>query len=191
MESSVSELASSGQLRMAFVRWALLTVPLCIALGFVSGLLSNSGNGNPWYDALEKPWFLPPSWLFPVAWTTLYTLLGIALAMILHARGAQRRGLAIAMFVLAFALNLVWSPVFFGMHQMTVGLWVLAGMFATTIPTALLFGRIRPVAGWLFLPYLAWLCVATALNYEVLRMNPGADGLVVDASGSQIDITPR
>jgi translocator protein len=184
----LSELASTGQLRAGLLRWALLTVPLCIVLGFVSGALSNSGNGNPWYDALEKPWFLPPGWVFPVAWTTLYILLGIAVAIVLNARGARRRGLAVALFVAAFAFNIVWSPVFFGMHLMTLGLWVLAGMFATTIPTAILFWQIRRVAGLLILPYLVWLCVATALNYEIRRMNPGADGLVVDASGTQIDL---
>ncbi len=184
----MGELASAGQLRAGFWRWAIVTVPLCNLLGFLAGSVSNSGYGNPWFDALEKPWFMPPGWLFPVAWTTLYTLLGIALAMILNARGAPRRGLAIGLFVVTFALNLAWSPVFFAMHQMTVGLWVLAGMFATAIPCAFLFGDIRKIAGWLFVPYLAWLCVATALNYDIRRLNPGADGLVLDGSGTQIDL---
>ena len=181
-------LASSGQLRMGFVRWALVTVPACVALGFSAGAVSNSGFGNAWFDALDKPWFMPPGWVFPVVWTTLYAMLGVAVAIILNARGARRRGLAIALFVVAFAFNLAWSPVFFAMHLMTLGLWVLAGMFVFTIPTALLFFDIRRVAGLLILPYLVWLCVATALNWEIRRLNPGADGLVVNRSGSQIDL---
>jgi translocator protein len=187
----MGEVASPGQLRAGFWRWALVTVPLCNLLGFLSGALSNSGFGNAWFDALEKPWFMPPGPAFGIAWSILYTLLGIALAMVLNARGAPRRGLAIGLFALAFAVNLAWSPVFFGAHLMTAGLWVLALMFATTIPTALLFYRIRAVAGWLFVPYLAWLTLATALNYEIRRLNPGADGLVVDARGSQIDLKLR
>ena len=184
----MSELASSGQLRMGFVRWALVTVPVCVALGFLAGAVSNSGYGNAWFDALDKPWFMPPGWVFPVVWTTLYVMLGIALAMVLNARGAAQRGLAVLLFVLAFAFNLAWSPVFFAMHLMTAGMWILAGMFVFTIPTAILFFKIRRVAGLLILPYLVWLCVATALNWEIRRLNPGADGLVVDRAGSQIDL---
>lgn len=184
----MGELASAGQLRASYWRWALVTVPLCNVLGFASGALSNSGYGNLWFDVLEKPWFMPPGWVFPVAWTTLYTLLGLAVAMILNARGAPRRGLAVGLFVLTFAINLIWSPIFFGMHLMTVGLWVLAAMFATAIPVAFLFGDIRKAAGWMVVPYLLWLCVAMALNYDIRRLNPGADGLVVDASGTQIDL---
>lgn len=184
----MGELASAGQLRAGFWRWAIVTIPLCNVLGFLAGSVSNSGFGNPWFEALEKPWFMPPGIVFPIVWTTLYTMLGIALAMILNARGAPRRGLAVALFVVAFAFNLIWSPVFFAMHLMTLGLWILAGMFAFTIPTAIVFGQIRRVAGWLIVPYIAWLCVATALNYEIRRLNPQAEGLVVDGSGTQIDL---
>ncbi len=184
----MNELASSGQLRMAYARWALITVPITVFSGFLVGALSNSGEGNRWYALLEKPWFQPPGWAFPVAWSALYVMLGLAIAMVLHARGARLRGRAIGMFVLAFVLNLTWSPVFFGLHQPRIALYVIAAMFGAALGTTFLFGRIRTAAAWLMVPYLAWLCFAALLNWETIRLNPGAEGLVVEASGTQIDI---
>ncbi len=184
----MSELASSGQLRMAYVRWALFTVPTIVALGFLSGALSNSGNTNRWYALLEKPSFQPPGWAFPVAWSALYVMLGLALALVLHARGSRFRGYAVALFVVAFLLNLTWSPVFFGLHKMTMALFIILGMFVAALATTIAFGRVRSTAAWLMVPYLAWLCFAALLNWETIRLNPGAEGLVVEAGGTQIDI---
>lgn len=184
----MSELASSGQLRAAYWRWALVTVPMVVVPGFVVGALSNSGDANRWYALLEKPWFQPPSWAFPVAWTTLYVMLGLAIAEILHARGARFRGYAIALFVVAFLLNLTWSPVFFGLHRPTLALAIIIGMFAAAIATTFAFGRVRTAAAWLMVPYLGWLCFAAILNWEIIRLNPDAEGLVVEPGGTQIDI---
>ena len=91
------EIASRGQLRMAYARYALVTVPAILLLGTLSGKVSNSGYGNPWFDALAKPSFMPPGWAFPVAWSLLYILLGLSLAIILNARGAKGRGLAVGL----------------------------------------------------------------------------------------------
>ena len=84
-------LASRGQLRMSLLRYALVTIPFVLLLGTVSGRIGNAGEGNPWFAALAKPDFMPPGWLFGAAWTILYILLGLALAMLLHARGAHWR----------------------------------------------------------------------------------------------------
>lgn len=58
----MNEIASPGQLRLAYLRWALVTVPVIVLLGFLSGQLANSGFGNRWFDALEKPALMPPGW---------------------------------------------------------------------------------------------------------------------------------
>ena len=73
-------IASKGQLRMSFLRWAAVTVPAVILLGFLSGSVAPAGSENAWYVALRKPAATPPGWVFPVAWTTLYALMGLALA---------------------------------------------------------------------------------------------------------------
>ena len=130
----MNEIASPGQLRLAYLRWSLLTVPAIVLLGFLSGRLANSGYGNRWFDALEKPALMPPGWLFGVAWTILYILMGLALAIVLHARGAKGRGPAIVLFLVQLLMNLAWSPLFFRAHQvgsalaLILILWVIGGL---------------------------------------------------------------
>ena len=179
-------IASRSQLRMSFLRWALVTVPATVLLGILSGRVSNSGDGNPWFDALVKPEAMPPTWVFPVAWTTLYVFLGLALAMILNARGARGRGVALALFFAQLLLNYSWSPVFFAMHQVTAAFIIILVMALLSAVTALLFYRIRKAAAWLLLPYIAWLCFAGYLTYRIDALNPGAENLV--ASGASADI---
>lgn len=164
---------------------ALITVPVIVILGFVMGTASNSGFGNPWYDGLAKPSFQPPGWAFGVVWTTLYIMLGIALAAILNEPFSNRRQLAISLFAAQLTLNFAWSPVFFKFHMIDVALVIIIAMLVLAAVTASLFRRLRPVAGWLMLPYLAWLCLATALNYETGRLNPGADAAPLGLTGGR------
>src|SRR3546814_7341693 len=90
----MNEIASPGQLRLAYARWALVTVPAIVFLGFLSGKLANSGYGNRWFAALAKPELIPPGWVFGAAWTVLYVLMEIGRAIVLHARGAREIGRA-------------------------------------------------------------------------------------------------
>lgn len=179
-------IASKGQLRMSFLRHALVTVPLVVLLGILSGRLANSGYGNPWFDALAKPSFMPPGWMFGVAWTILYILLGFVLASILHARGARGRRLVLALFLAQLALNYSWSPLFFAWHRTIAALLVILAMIGLSAAAAVLLWSIRKGAALLMLPYLAWLCFAAALNWEVIRLNPEAPELVPGGSSSDI-----
>jgi benzodiazapine receptor len=184
----MGQIASTSQIRMSFVRWALVTVPLILLLGVGSGQLANSGYGNPWFDALDKPSFIPPGWVFGVVWTILYILMGLALAYILSARGARGRGMAVALFMAQLVINLAWSPVFFALHQVTIALGMIVAMFVLAAITAWRFAAIRRAAGLLMLPYLAWLLLATALNFEVMRLNPAAETLAPGAVATQIEL---
>jgi tryptophan-rich sensory protein len=172
-------LASSGQLRASFARWALVCVPAIVLLGFISGQMAQSGPGNPWFSALVKPAAYPPPETFGIVWPVLYVLMGLALAMVVAARGARGRGLALAAFLVQFALNLAWSPVFFGAHQITGGLIVIGALDVAVIVTAVLFYRVRPIAGVLFVPYILWILFATWLNFAILEANPTMDGVDV------------
>ena len=182
----MNDIASREPIGARDGRWALIAAPVCLLLGFASGRLSNSGYGNPWFDALDKPGFMPPGWAFGAAWSVLYLLLGVAVALVLGARSHSLRRTAIILFVVQFATNLVWSPLFFAAHQVRIAFWLIVLSFVLGAITARAFGRIRPLAGWLFLPYLAWLVIAGALNWEIARLNPGAERLVPSASASQI-----
>ena len=167
-------IASQGQLRLSLLRIALLAVPGVLLLGTLSGVLSGSGD-NGWYQSLDKPSFNPPSWAFGVVWPILYIMQGLALALVLHARGAEARERALLLFGVQFALNLVWSPLFFGAHETRIAAFVIAAMLGVALPTTLRFFQIRRAAGLLMLPYLAWLAFALALNIAIVQLNPRAE----------------
>ena len=92
---------------------AIVAVVLIEILGGASGWLSNSGYGNGWFDALQKPSFMPPGWAFGIVWPILYALLGIAVAMILAEPPSDRRNLGLSLFAIQLVLNFAWSPLFF------------------------------------------------------------------------------
>jgi translocator protein len=178
-------IATKGQLRMSFLRWALVLVPLIVLAGSLAGALSGSGE-TAWYAALEKPSFQPPGYLFGIVWPILYALMAFALVGVIQARGSRWRALAIGLFVAQLIVNLLWSPIFFGMHQVSFALLWIVLMLVLAVATTLVFGRVRRLSAWLMVPYLAWICFATLLNYEVDRLNPDAETLVVGAMSTQI-----
>jgi translocator protein len=182
----MNQIASSAQLRMSLLRWALFVMPVIVLLGFLSGAVAGSGEDNRWFAELVKPAAQPPGWMFGVAWTILYLMIGLAFAMILHARGARQRGLAIGLFLGQFVLNLAWSPIFFGQHQVTNALYLIIVIFLIAVATTLIFGRIRKAAAWLMVPYLAWLSFASILNYQIHILNPDAESLYVPSASANI-----
>src|SRR3546814_51701 len=105
----MTEISTQGQLRMSYLRWALVTVPAIVLIGSLMGLLSNSGYGNRWFAALDLPPVTPPGWVFVTVWPILYICLGLSLAMILHARGAKGRGFALLLFFVQLIANFAWS----------------------------------------------------------------------------------
>ena len=173
---------------MSFLRYALFTVPAVLMLGTLSGAISGSGEENGWFAALAKPEAMPPGWAFGLVWPILYILLGLALAMVLHARGARGRGLAVALFLLQLILNYAWSPLFFAWHEVGAALWLIIAIIAITAVVATLFWRIRRAAALLLVPYLAWLGFAAWLNAEIDRLNPEAEQLVPGEVSSDIAI---
>lgn len=186
----MNEIASPMQLRLAFLRWALLFVPLVVLLGFGVSDLSGSGSDNPWFDALVKPEAQPPGWAFGAAWSVLYVMMGLAVTVVVTARGARLRGLAVTLFFIQLALNLAWPIYFFKMHQVTGGFYLLVGLFVAAFATTVVFGRVRPLAAWLMVPYLAWLCFASVLNKQIDTLNPDAENLVVPRGGQRIQLAP-
>ena len=181
-------IASRGQLRMSFLRYALVTVPAILLLGTISGGLAGAGSGNAWFEALIKPGFMPPAWVFGAAWTILYVALGLALAIILHARGARGRRPALGVFAAQLALNFAWPPIFFAMHRVGLALAVVLAMLLLSVAATLLFARIRTAAAWLMVPYVAWLVFASLLTYQIGQLNPYAEELVPQRGSADIPL---
>lgn len=141
----------------------------CFAAGSTGGLFPPGA----WYAQLRKPRWTPPDWLFPVAWTTLYLCMAAA-----GARAAMRpdNGLAMALWSLQIALNGLWTPVFFGLRRMRLGLIVLGLLWLSVAATLVALWQVDLWAGLLFVPYLVWVSVAGALNRAVIRLNPSEPG---------------
>ncbi|PXW79030.1 TspO/MBR related protein [Blastomonas natatoria] len=186
----MNEIASPGQLRLAFLRWALLFVPLVVLLGFGVSNFSGSGEENRWFQALIKPEAQPPGAAFGIAWSILYVMMGLALTVVVTARGARLRGLAVLLFFVQLGLNLAWPIYFFRMHQVSGAFYLLVGVFVAAFATTIVFGRIRSLAAWLMVPYLAWLCFASVLNKQIDELNPNAEQLVVPRDAQRIQLAP-
>jgi len=157
--------------------WWKIAVPAVLIieiLGGASGWLSNSGFGNPWFDALRKPPFMPPGWTFGLVWPILYALMGIALAMVMTVPPSPRRQAALTLFFIQLALNFAWSPIFFAGHDIRVAKIIIFVMTAVAAAAAGQFLRLKRTAGLLLIPYLAWLVFATMLNATIEDLNPGA-----------------
>jgi translocator protein len=125
-----------------------------------------------WYQALKKPSFNPPEWLFGPAWTVLYLLMAVA-AFLVWKQGFNAAGvkLALAVFLVQLVLNALWSILFFGFRSPLAGLVNIAVLWLAILATIALFFRVSMPAGVLLLPYIAWVTFAALLNAAILRLN--------------------
>ena len=119
---------------------------------------------------------------FGIVWSVLYVLIGFALVLVITARGAPGRRIAIIAFAVQLLLNLAWSPLFFGAHQMLPALVLLGVLDLASVVTVVLFRRVRPLAAAMLLPYLAWCLFATLLNAQFLQANPGGQPPAADVA---------
>ncbi len=122
-----------------------------------------------WYQDLRKPSFTPPNWLFPVAWTVLYIASAYAAARVTL---VAENGHAMGFWALQIVLNTLWSPVFFGLHRIRAGMVILSALWVAVCGTMLSFWTLDLMAGALIAPYLVWVTIAGALNFELWRLNP-------------------
>lgn len=133
---------------------------------------ASSGALHPpdaWYAQLVKPALTPPDWVFPLVWTPLYVC--IALSATLAWRAAPQP-LLLAPWALQLVANAAWSWLFFGRHEPGLALLDLGVIVLATALAQQNFGAVNRPAGWLLLPYLAWLLFAGWLNWELWRLNP-------------------
>lgn len=156
-------------------RTSLLKGLACLALVAAVaavGSLSTMPAIPGWYSGLAKPAFTPPNAVFPVAWTLLYAMMAWALFRLWHRapEGPARRH-ALWLFGAQLALNAIWSPVFFGLHAPVAGLAVILALLVVLALAVRAAFRADRLAGWLLVPYLAWICYASLLNAAIVRLN--------------------
>lgn len=151
---------------LALAGWIALVLGLGSGMGLFFG-------PDAWFDALHKPTWNPPNWLFAPVWTTLYVLIGISVWLVWRQKDAAPalRRRALILFWCQLALNLAWTPIFFGLHQPMLAFAEICLLWISILATAVAFGRVRALAGYLFAPYLLWVSFALILNGTIWLMN--------------------
>jgi tryptophan-rich sensory protein len=153
--------------------WARIVI--CVlgveALGIASGWLT-AASIPTWYATLERPPGNPPNWVFGPVWTVLYAMIGTAWALICHQRKeVPGRSPALAWFAGQLALNLAWTPVFFGAHRLGAALVVIVALLVAIGVTIFKFRRLDRLAALLLVPYFCWVAYASYLNAGYFVLN--------------------
>lgn len=144
---------------------------VCHGAGVIGALTTETGSST-WYQSLAKPTFQPPGWVFGPVWLTLYTLMGIA-AWRVYRLGGEKPGVraALVLFAVQLALNAAWSPVFFGAHGIEIAAVILVALWVAVLATTIAFLRLDRPAGWMLVPYVAWVTFAAVLNIAIVTLN--------------------
>ena len=140
--------------------------------GIIGVIFTPHGDSNVWYNALSKSVLTPSGWVFSVAWTILYLLLGIALFLVINNKKTRiDKSRAYWLFFGQMILNTLWSYAFFGLHMAALALLVLVMLIVVSIYMALAFRPISKAASYLVWPYIIWMCFATYLNATIMVLN--------------------
>ena len=157
---------------MSKIMKILVMVATCLAVGFFAGLFTQAGV-REWFPMLAKPSFNPPNWVFAPVWSLLYILMGIAAGLVWSRMDVEhdRVRRSLVYFWIQLALNALWSALFFGLRNPFLALIEIVLLWLMIYETWFRFKRIDKTAGWLFVPYLAWVTFASALNLSIWWLN--------------------
>lgn len=151
---------------------SLAILALCLTACLATAAVGGSFRPGDWYAALNKPPWNPPNGVFAPVWTTLYLMMAVAAWLAWTRAGWRRARAGLIMFATQLGLNAAWSWLFFGLHRPDLAFLELGLLWAAILATMVLFWRVQRSAGWLLLPYLAWVSFAGALNLAIWRLNP-------------------
>ncbi|WP_424002924.1 TspO/MBR family protein [Maribacter sp. IgM3_T14_3] len=152
-------------------KYILIGIIICSAIGFLSSVVTQS-SVTGWYLTLNKPSFNPPNWVFAPVWSALYIMMGISAGWV-WAKGFHHKWVKTGLYHFGFQLllNGLWSIVFFGLKQPFYGLLVIMALLVVLSLTIKWFNVVSKFAAILLIPYLLWVCFATALNYKIWELN--------------------
>lgn len=152
------------------IKWKslLINIAIPLAIGGISSLIVNNGFDN--YSAVTKPSLSPPPWIFPVAWTILYILMGVSTYLIYEKDKNLKRN-AFTIYAVQLALNFIWPIFFFGFDAYLLSFIILVLLLVFVVAMIINFHRENKLAGLLQIPYLIWLLFAAYLNFSVFLLN--------------------
>jgi benzodiazapine receptor len=144
--------------------WIIIT----LAVGLAAGMVSRP---DVWYDALSKPVWNPPGWIFAPVWIVLYVLMGTAAGLIWQRRAISQSTLALNFYVIQLILNIIWPLIFFGMRNPGLAFAEICLLWIAIVATLFAFWRVYRPASFLLMPYFLWVSFAAVLNLTIWRMN--------------------
>ena len=148
----------------------LLCLALPLAVGLLASLLTLGGMRD--YGEMLRPPLSPPGWVFPVAWTVLYLLMGLASWLVTGAAATEdMKQMALSLYAVSLAANFLWPLLFFGLGRYFLALLWLLVLLLLVVLTWRQFRRLDRRAGALLVPYILWLCFAAYLNLGAAILN--------------------
>jgi len=148
----------------------LAFLALCFAVAAAGGAVTAT-SVHGWYQALAKPAFNPPDWLFAPVWSVLYALIALAGWRLWRRRELPDARAALQLYAVQLALNLCWSLLFFGARLPGAALAEIVTLLAAIGATMALAARVERAAAWLLAPYAAWTAFAAVLNAAIWYLN--------------------
>ncbi|MBC7416250.1 MAG: tryptophan-rich sensory protein [Herminiimonas sp.] len=155
---------------LGLLAWLLL----CFTAAGIGAVAS--ANAGAFYQQLIRPSWAPPGWLFGPVWSVLYLSMAIAAWLIWRRGGFQSARTALSLFLVQLAANALWTWLFFYFQRGALASVEILVLWVLIVATIFRFWRIRPIAGALLLPYLAWVSFASVLSLTMWRLNPGLLG---------------
>ncbi|KPM46851.1 TspO/MBR family protein [Jiulongibacter sediminis] len=155
-------------MKKALIFILCLAIPL--AIGGLSGFATVTGIDS-WYSSINKPSFNPPNWIFAPVWTTLYALMGVSLFIVWQSPASQFRTNALIIFGIQLFLNFCWSFLFFYFESPGLALVEIVFLWASILMMIFYFIKVKPIAGYLQIPYIIWVSFASILNAAIWHLN--------------------
>ncbi len=155
-------------------RRAIPAIILFVGASLLAGIIGRLLGGqmpDDWYNALQKPAFNPPGWVFGPVWAFLYLTMGIAAWLVWLKHGFRCGAAPLGLFAGQLLLNAIWSGLFFGMENPLLAFFDIVALWLALLATTVAFFRASAPAGWLMVPYLLWVSFAAVLNFELWRLN--------------------
>lgn len=147
----------------------LFHLALPLAVGGAAALLTRDQTGEV-YQLIEKPLFAPPAWVFPVVWTLLYIVMGVA-AYLIQYTPCRYVKTALRLYWSSLAVNFLWPVIFFQLRQFTLALVLLVLLWGLVFAATAFYSLCNKTACMLMIPYLLWLSFAAYLNMAVVCLN--------------------
>ena len=152
-----------GRSAAALLGWLVLCFGASASAAF--------GPVDGWYASLIKPSWNPPGWVFGPVWSMLYAMMATSAWLVWRQGGWRTQRRALGWFLVQWALNVLWTPLFFGMHLPGWAFAEMLALWVAIVITLALFWRVQRLAGVLLVPYLLWVSFAAFLNFTLWKLN--------------------